>query len=205
MMKRSTFGLFLTLLTVGITAASAQVVPSATGGQFAVTVGGLGSIFQPDYAGFGVAQTSPNRLYGIGAFVDVKFTHWIQLEAEGRWLRFNQFESINEDNYLAGPRVPLHSFKFMRATPYAKVLIGIGKMNFENNDAYGRFTDIAYGGGADFKLTDKISLRGDFEYQQWPSWLNSQLFPYGASAGVSYRILGGRHGLRKLTRKERSQ
>jgi opacity protein-like surface antigen len=203
--KRSTRILFLLLLGAGATFAHGQVVPSASGGQFAVTVGGMGSVFQPDYAGYGVAQTSPNRLYGIAAFVDVKFTHWIQLETEGRWLRFNQFESIYEDNYLAGPRVPLHTFKFMQATPYAKVLIGIGKMNFENNDAYGRFTDIAYGGGADFRLTDRISLRGDFEYQQWPAWLNSQLSPYGASAGVSYRILGGRHGLRKLTRKERGQ
>lgn len=178
--------------------ARAQVVPSAYKSQFTLTAGGLGSVFQPDYAGQGIAQESPNRLYGIGAFVDARFNRWVQIEGEGRWLRFNQFESIYEDNYLIGPRFPIHSFKFMNATPYGKVLIGYGKLNFENNVAYGRFTDIAYGGGVDFKVTNRINVRGDFEYQQWPSWLNSSLYPYGVSAGVSYKVLGGRDGLPRL-------
>jgi len=204
-MKRKIFALLLVVLAGGTASARAQVVPAATKGQFTLTAGGLGSVFQPDYAGFGVAQTSPNRLYGIGAFVDAKFTRWVQIEAEGRWLRFNQFASIYEDNYLIGPRLPIHTFKFMRATPYGKVLVGYGRLNFENNDAWGRFTDIAYGGGVDFKLTKRISARGDFEYQQWPNWLNSTLLPYGASAGVSYRILGGGYGLPRLSKKEKQQ
>jgi opacity protein-like surface antigen len=67
-------------------------------------------------------------------------------------------------------------------------------MNFENNVGTGRFTDIAYGGGVDFKLTKRISARGDFEYQQWPQWPdipgipNSPLYPYGASVGIGYKI-----------------
>ena len=51
----------------------------------------MGSIFQPDYAGNGIAQTSPNRLYGVGAYVDAHFSRWLQIEAEGRWLRFNEY------------------------------------------------------------------------------------------------------------------
>ena len=210
MTKRSIHALILILFSAGAASASAQVVPAATRGQFALDAGGLFSVFQPDYAGttnsvgIPIAQTSPNRLYGIGAFVDVKFTRWVQVEAEGRWLRFNQFADINEDNYLIGPRIPIHHFKFMRATPYGKVLVGYGRMNFENNDAWGRFTDIAYGGGVDFKLAKRISARGDFEYQEWPSWLSSALYPYGASAGVSYRILGGREGLPRLTKAEKA-
>jgi hypothetical protein len=87
--------------------------------------------------------------------------------------------------------VPLH--KFWKATPYAKVLIGVGKMNFNFNYATGRFTDIAYGGGVDIAVSKRLSVRAvDFEYQQWPAWLSSSLYPYGVSAGVSYRILGGR-------------
>lgn len=211
MMKRSTLAsalaLFSILFATGAASARAQVVPSATRGQFTLTVGGLGSVFQPDYAGTAnslgipMAQTSPNRLYGVGAFVDAKFTRWIQVEAEGRWLRFNEFESINEDNYLIGPRLPIHHFKFMNATPYGKVLVGWGKMNGEDNLWYGRFTDIAYGGGVDFKLTKRFSARGDFEYQQWPSWLSSSLYPYGASVGVGYQILGGRDGSPRLFHK----
>ena len=60
---------------------------------------------------------------------------------------------------MVGPRVPIHTFSFMRATPYGKVLFGYGKMNFEYSYAYGRFADIAYGGGVDLKLTNRISLR----------------------------------------------
>jgi len=205
MKKRSILALISILFAAGAASAGAQVVPSATRGQFTLTVGGLGSVFQPDYAGFGVAQTAPNRLYGVGAFVDAKFTRWVQIEGEGRWLRFNEFESINEDNYLIGPRLPIHHFKFMNATPYGKVLIGFGRMNFENNDAWGRFTDIAYGGGVDFKLTKRFSARGDFEYQQWPSWLNSTLYPYGASVGVGYQILGGREGFPRMFGKNKGQ
>jgi len=204
-MKRLAGALFLILLAAGGVSVRAQVAPSATKSQFTLTAGGLGSIFQPDYAGnhdlttgAPVAQTSPNRLYGIGAFVDVKFSRWVQIEAEGRWLRFNQFEDINEDNYLIGPRLPIHHFQFMHATPYAKALIGYGRMNFENNIAWGRFTDIAYGGGVDFKLSKRISARGDFEFQQWPSWFNSSLAPYGLSAGLSYKIYGDREGFPRL-------
>jgi opacity protein-like surface antigen len=204
MWKRSIAVLFLATIAVGAVSARAQVVPSAKKGQFTLTAGGFASVTQPDYAGFGVAGTSPNRLYGIGAFVDVRFRRWVQLEAEGRWSRFNEFEKISEDNYLIGPRFPIHTYHFMKATPYGKVLVGLGKMNFENNEAYGRFTAIAYGGGADFKLTNRISARGDFEFQQWPHWLSSSLYPYSVSVGVSYRILGG-SGFPKLTKKEQHE
>jgi hypothetical protein len=189
-LRRSIFALFCIALAAGAHSARAQVVPSAEGNRISITAGGLGSLFQPDYGGGGVPGTSPNRLYGVGAFVDVKFTRWVQIEAEGRWLRFNEFLNIDEDNYLIGPRLPIQRLRFWKATPYAKALIGYGKMNFEYNDAYGHFTDIAFGGGLDIKLTRKINVRAiDFEYQDWPTWVNNQsLKPYGFSAGFSYRV-----------------
>ncbi len=175
------------LFVAGVSFTNAQVIPSATGRGLSVSVGVFGSVFQPDYAGNGVAQTSPRRLYGDGAFVDVKLSRWVQIEAESRWLRFHTYEDIREDNYMIGPRVPI--YRVGRFTPYGKVLIGSGRMNFEYNDAWGRFTDVAYGGGVDVKLTRKVNLRAfDFEYQQWPNWLTSSLYPYGASVGVSYKV-----------------
>ena len=149
----------------------------------------MGSVFQPDYAGGGVPQSSPQRLFGAGIYVDLKMTRWIQLEGEARWLRGNAFVDITEDNYLIGPRVPIHEFKPLGITPYGKVLVGLGRMNFEYNQAYGRFTDLALGGGVDLKLTKRISVRPfDFEYQLWPNWINGTLKPYGASAGIAYKI-----------------
>jgi opacity protein-like surface antigen len=194
-MKRSIVALFFILFAAGSLSARAQVAPSAYSERFTINAGLLGSVFQPDYAGAAVAQTSPYRLYGEGAYVDVKLTRWVQIEAEARWLRFNSYLDIREDNYLIGPRLPINKLRFKRATPYAKALVGYGRMNFYLNSAHGRFTDIAYGGGVDVKLTKRITLRAiDFEYQQWLGWpdipgsTNVSLSPYGGSVGVSYKI-----------------
>jgi hypothetical protein len=165
----------------------------------------MASIFQPDYAGlwtfvctvcttqnptgvyYPVASASNQPLIGVGAYVDVKLTRWVQVEAEGRWMRFNQYANIYQDNYLIGPRIPL--FRFWRATVYGKALGGFSNMNFDNFGDHGRFTAIAVGGGTDVKLTKRLSLRlVDFEYQYWPSWGNSTISPYGGSVGVGYRI-----------------
>jgi len=186
-MRRFVFVLLACLFGAGALEARAQVAPSATARQLSLSAGGMGSLFQPDYAGNGTPQESSNRLLGYGAFVDVKFTRWFQLEAEGRWLRLHEFEDIREDNYLLGPRVPIR--RFGRFTPYGKFLVGYGKMNFEFNYAHGRFADLAYGGGMDMKLTNRLNLRAfDFEFQQWPNWINGTLHPYGGSVGISYKV-----------------
>jgi hypothetical protein len=186
-MKKSAAILICCVLFACAWHAHAQVVASATRSPISLTVGGMGSVFQPDYDGTGVPETSSNALFGVGAYVDLRLRHWIQFEAEGRWLRFNQFADIYEDNYLVGPRFPIHETRHYR--PYAKVLIGSGKMNFQDNFAYGHFTDVALGGGVDIPLTRKINVRAaDFEYQLWPNWLNGTLKPYGASVGLSYTI-----------------
>lgn len=171
--------------------ARGQAAPSATRRSLSVQVGVMGSAIQPDYAGGGVAQASPYWLWGPGAYVDVRFSRWVQLEAEARWMRLHQYINIHQDNYLVGPRVPIHTF-FGRVTPYGKVLFGLTEMNFEFNATSCRCETIAYGGGADVKLDNRWTLRAvDFEFQQLPSWYqlqNSQLHPYGVSAGISYRI-----------------
>ena len=177
------------MAALGLTA-GAQVVPSATARQFSVTAGALGSVFQPDFSVSNGVGTSPNRLYGVGAYVDVKFTRWVQLEAEGRWLRFNTTlangynEGNGEDTYLIGPRIPIHHFRFLHATPYGKVLFGLGNGTFLTAPAF----NIAYGGGVDLRLTKRLSLRAfDFEYQQWHVTPKA-LWPYGGSVGIGYKI-----------------
>ena len=80
-MRRSITALSCILLASGVLSAHAQVVPSAVGRGLSITAGGMASAFQPDYAGGAIASASSNRLYGIGAYVDVKFTRWFQVEA----------------------------------------------------------------------------------------------------------------------------
>jgi hypothetical protein len=185
-MRRSVFVFFCIVLSAAAVSARCQVVPSATARTFSLNVGGTGSMFQPDYAGTGVAYNSPNRLYGIGAYVDARFTRWAQIEGEGRWSRFNQYcwyqsECNGENAYLIGPRIAPYTFH--KVTPYGKVLIGFGDGNFLT----GRVLAIAYGGGVDYRLNRRFTLRCfDFEYQEWR--VTPTLYPYGGSVGLSYEI-----------------
>lgn len=189
-MKRSVVVSTVLLLAVMVLSAHAQVAPSATGRRLQLYAGGEGSIFQPDYAGNGIAESSPQKLAGIGAYIDADFTRWIQIEAEGRWLHWNEVMirppaassfGIYQNTYMIGPRVPVGTFRGF--TPYGKFLIGWASMP----ELTGRATVWAYGGGTDYQLSRRWSLRCfDFEYQQWR--VTPTLHPYGGSVGLSYRI-----------------
>jgi len=215
-MRRFGAILFSILIAASAVAVRAQVVHSATGRVFSITAGGEASVFQPDYDGLWVSQSNPSSgvclsgatcipaarassypLFGAGAYVDVRLKRWVQIEAEARWLRFNQYggfgkyAGIYQDNYLIGPRLPV--YRFWKATVYGKALGGFSKMHFGTfygaDAGHGTFTDLAFGGGMDIKLTKRLSLRAlDVEYQYWPSWSNASLSPYGASVGVGYKL-----------------
>ncbi len=146
-------------------------------------------MFQPDYAGAGVAETSPNRLYGVGTYVDARFTRWVQIEAEGHWLRFNEYvppgstQGIGENTYMIGPRVPIVDWHGLE--PYGKVLFGWGSGT--GNWLTGHAGNFAYGGGLDYRWKHRLTIRAvDFEYQQWR--VKPTLWPYGGSVGLSYTI-----------------
>ena len=180
-MKRSILAFLCVVSSFAIVSARAQVVPAATGRTFSLDAGGLGSVFQPDYAGEGIAQTSPNRLYGAGAYVDAHLSRWVQIEAEGRWMHFNEYLKIDENTYLIGPRVPIGTFH--RVTPYGKFLFGLGNGTFLTGNTF----VLSYGGGVDYRLTRRLTVRAvDFEYQEWR--VTPTLWPYGGSVGISYRI-----------------
>lgn len=181
-MKRAIPAIFCIVSSLAVVSARAQVVPAATSHTFSVSAGGVGSAFQPDYAGEGIAQTSPNRLYGAGAYVDAHFSRWVQVEAEGRWLRYNTYLGINENTYLIGPRIPIVDFHGL--SPYGKLLVGMGNGSFLTGNTF----VLSYGGGVDYHLgRSRFTIRAfDFEWQQWR--VTPTLYPYGGSVGISYRI-----------------
>jgi hypothetical protein len=181
-MRRSAwvFCFVLFILGAAVRSGSAQAVESADARQLQITAGGMVSGFQPD--------EGETDLIGLGTYVDVHFTHWFQVEGEARWLRWNQYYGEHQDNYLIGPRVPIRRLG-SRGQIYGKVLIGYGKMTFPFGYGYGTFTDLAYGAAVDYRWTRKLTLKTDFEFQEWPKWLNNQqLYPYGVSVGVGYKV-----------------
>lgn len=180
-MKRSRLVLFPLVLAVVALTAHAQVVPSSRAQEPRIAAGAFGSMFQPDYAGNGIAQASPNRLYGPGAYVDVRLKRWLGVEGEARWLHYNEYLGINEDSYSIGPKIPIIRVK--KFTPYGKFLVGIGSGSFLS----GHTTMLTYGGGVDYDLSKRFSVRAfDFEYQQW--MVTPTLWPYGGSIGIAYKI-----------------
>ncbi len=186
-MRRS-FVVFFSLISLFVAipfSTQAQVAPAAFGRRFVLNVGGEGSSVQPDYTGIQAAQTSPDRLYGFGAFVDADFTRWIQVEAEGRWAHWNAYKGITQNTYMIGPRVPIIN-DWKGLTPYGKFLIGWGS---GSSWLTGRATVWSYGGGVDYRLPHtKFTLRCfDFEYQDWQIE-GATPHPYAASVGLSYKV-----------------
>jgi hypothetical protein len=179
-MKPLIFTLIATAVLATALPAVAQTVPDAYGRRNALAAGAMMYAAQPNYAGNSIAEASPYKLFGYGAFVDYRMRRWLQIEGEARWMNFNKYENINESNYLVGIRDPLHTWG--RYTPYAKVLIGWGSGDFLS----GRAEDIAYGGGLDYRLNKKLSLRVDFEQQRWRT--TPVLHPYVGGVGVVYKI-----------------
>jgi hypothetical protein len=178
-MRRSAVVLFLFLCPAGAIG-HAQAVESAYSRQFTVTAGGMASVFRTGEGG--------HYLVGAGTFVDMHFSHWVQIEGEGRWLRWNQYHGEHQDNYLIGPRVPIASFG-QGTQLFGKAMIGYAKMTFPGGYGYGSFTQLAFGASVDHHLNRKLSVKADFEYQYWPKYLNNtSLSPYGASVGVGYRV-----------------
>jgi hypothetical protein len=186
-MKRSAI-LLLVLVVVALLSAKAQVVESADVRPFTINAGGTATVVIPNDGSQPLYGSGASYLIGIGTYADLHFTHWVQLEGEARWLRFNQYAGEHMDTYLVGPKVPV--FRFRGADVYGKAMIGVGKMTFPNKYGYGTFTALAFGGGVDYRLSRKLTFRAaDFEYQDWPKFLpNFSIHPYSISMGMSYRV-----------------
>jgi hypothetical protein len=168
------------LVSCGISVC-AQVVPSAMGNVPTLYVGGMFSFGQPDYAGNGIAEASPQKLYGFGAYADYRLSRWIQFEGEARWSRMNEYLAINQDTYLVGLREPVYNKG--RFIPYGKILAGIGKSIGLDKTA----SVYALGGGVDYQRSNRLRIRlFDFEYQRWS--VHPPLHPYQTSIGLSYRM-----------------
>lgn len=168
----------------------AQVAPSATGPASSLYVGGTVSAFQPyPNAGKVLPGYQDNTLLGVGAFIDLDFNRtrlWWGIEAEGHWLLFNEFAQVHEDTYMIGPRITV---PMRRLRISGKALYGLGEFAFPYGYAHEQTSALAFGGGLDYRLSRKITLRVfDAEYQWWPNFQRQGISPFGASSGVAYHL-----------------
>ncbi len=183
------------LVLVSSVVASAQVGPAARGTSSSLTVGAFGSEFQIDAGRHPV-------MYGVGAYVDYNLFHNFGVEVEGNTVQFKQTEDFRRDSIAGGFR---YIYNYQRFSPFAKALAGTGSADFPRG-TYARccgpiyyrqhdtFTMLTFGGGVDYKLTRRIYVRGQYEYQFWRDYGSGKIGktgitnPNGFSLGASYRI-----------------
>lgn len=153
------------------------------------------SMFNPDW---GCESNSPfscgsNQLVGVAAFTDVnRLIGRVGLEGEARWLYWaGPPYEVHEASYLAGPRVQIISWR--RWSGNVKFLFGGATFSTKYTHGWEGWTAYAPGATVGYRLTPRLMLRGDYEYQRWPGYVGNLgqhgLTPNGFSVGVSYRIL----------------
>jgi hypothetical protein len=198
-------GIFTLLLLPAVL--RAQSPESSVGGNSSLWAGGEISSFNPDYScSSNVPFGCQNQLVGPAAFFDLNVTPKWGAEGEARWLHWNGPGGEIESNYLGGGRYRVA--RYGRFDAWFKILAGAGLITTANYPAAGSlkgsYFAYAPGGTLQFRLSQRISVRGDYEYQIWPSFAgppsyNSNgtvtqhangLTPNGFSLGVSYRFLG---------------
>lgn len=158
--------------------AIAQTRESATAGRSFVWVGGGASEYYLQYGG--------EKIIGVTGFLDADSVRRMGIEAEGRWLDLHETHNVHAETFLAGPR---YHFDAGRFQPYVKGMAGLGKFNFPYNYATGKYFVIAPGGGVDYFVTPRLSVRGDFEYQYWPQFTFGPMSSGGLSVSLRYLVL----------------
>ena len=169
--------LALLCLVAAVPLCHGQAAESADAGR-AMVWAGVGA------SGYTVQYGSRNLL-GVTAWVDADTIRHIGLEGEGRWLDWHQQANVHAETYLGGVR---YHFNVGRTQPYVKGLAGIGFFTFPYNFANGRYFVAAPGGGVDYRLTKRLGVRADFEYQYWPQFTFGAMSSAGATIGLRYRV-----------------
>lgn len=155
-----------------------QVREAATEDHPSVWVGAGGSI---DYLQYGA-----QKIVGPTAFFDADSARRWGIEGEGRWLEYHASQDVHVESYMIGPR---YHFDINRFQPYVKGMVGFAHFNFPYNFAHGSYLVVAAGGGVDFRLSRRWSVRAvDFEYQSWPQFTFGTMSAGGIGAGIRYRV-----------------
>lgn len=186
MTKFATICTLLLLSLVGLHAWG-QAIPAATRGALQVGAGVYGA----------TDDQWPNApyAYGLTFYSTLDLTDHFGGEADIHLMDLRKVNTLAEDSYELGPRFTLHRGRF---EPYGKFLFGIGHTSVQPPiyvpHTPGTFFEVSFGGGLDYRVTDKIDARGDFEYQDWISFQSSpqnpgtHLNPGLATIGVAYRF-----------------
>jgi opacity protein-like surface antigen len=186
------------LLILIAASASAQAVYSASEDHPRLSVGVGFSYFSQDWG--------PNpHPTGITYMADYhpplpRFLEDLNIEAQGRNLIWHRgtipitgAPIVPRTETLGGGVIDHpHWFRFHKFEPYAKVLISYGYIHFAEDDvSYNHDSRVvtSLGGGVDYRLIHRVTLRADYEYQWWPTFFGpNALTPQGVTVGALYNF-----------------
>lgn len=193
-----------TLFLPAILGTLAALSPSAHGQTAAPTATKLADLQVGGGFVWANSDYVPNDIGGFGLYADYDIRGHYGIEADFHQVRDPNPDPLvpsnhfSERTYEIGGRYVRH-YDQGRFAPYGKALFGRGVVNFR---AHQRFVpggletyidDIGYnmvslGGGLDYRLTGRVNLRGDFEYQhlfahdsELPNGLSPRIFTIGAA------------------------
>ena len=176
----------------------AQSPRSATGGEAKMLAGGEFSIYNPDWGcASNIVFNCSNELVGPTAFFDFNWNRRIGAEGDAHWLIWHGPQGQKESSYLLGPRYRLwqsERFGFSGR-------LGLGGEWLQTpgypqaGSLKGSFFAIAPGADLGYRLSDRTTVRVDYEYQFLPSFSGGPghhggLTPNGLSIGVAWKVLG---------------
>jgi hypothetical protein len=183
----------LLLILFGVCSnAFGQVVPHAKEGGLPLTVGLAYSNFHTDWSG----RLSGSMVWANWHFGFRRPYDGLGVEIEARDLNYGRTgpspldPKLRQQTATIGPIYNgRHYYGFQ---PYAKFMVGLGGIYFSPPSNFPNYTHdtrtvFVPGGGLNCQVHGPFSIRGDYEYQFWPSFLrNHTLNPNGFSVGASY-------------------
>ena len=129
---------------------------------------------------------------GASFYANFDFTRNIGVTAEVNYPTTRTPQDFLEKSYLIGGRFV---YPVRRYRPYVKILAGVGNTSYDRPVPYINFPGtpdsygvIAYGGGLDYVLTNRINLRAALEAQHWGSYPGGAIDPFMFSVGAAYRF-----------------
>lgn len=149
------------------------------------------------FSNFALDWGHGRRMDGITAWADyhpgiqARLLQNLGIEIEGREIDFARPSSLprmRQETILGGPTYRFRPWHGLH--PYAKYLLGIGGIYFPG-DTYNHDTRTVYapGGGVDYRVGSRFTVRVDYEYQFWHALFGPHdLNPNGVTAGVLYRF-----------------
>ncbi len=178
---------------VGHLSARAQALPTATRGAEINAFGGY-AFTTPDFG--------PAAKTGFMAGADFTLFPPLHFDPSVE-VRFTEAHAnaISEHSLLAGPRLQ-KDLANGRLHPYVDVLFGTGTIDYHPVLHTGEPSDsgraLSYGGGIDFSISRRLSVKMDFQQQSWNLGANQFLKPQGGdytltprayTLGVTYHFM----------------